>query len=101
MSRNPPARIALWTVMILVCFGCGKPSVEADVAPFQQAVADYLRANNMDLEVAAFRALDVEGDSARAEVSLGHAGGATGVKVRWTFQFARRAGSWQVTRHEQ
>jgi len=90
-------------VVIWVC-GCGggdKKPTAAEAAPFQSAIATYLDSKSMDLKVFDFRKLDVTDDLAEGEVSLEHAGGMVGPKVRWTFWFEKRNGTWVATRHEQ
>lgn len=91
--------------VLLATFMCGcggsKQLSDEQTAPFQVAIQAYLGAKSMDLKVYGFKRLEVDGSSAEADVSLEHAGGMVGPKVRWTFWFERRNGSWVATRHEQ
>ena len=88
-------------VFVFVLAGCGKPTPTADTAPFETAIASYLSDHQMGLKVAEFKELSVEGAKATAVVSLEHAEGMVGVKVRWTFEFEQRNGRWAAVRHKQ
>lgn len=92
--------LALSALCLCGC-GCGakRPS-PGETAPFQRAVEEYLRQHDMGMRVRAFRSLHVQGDRARATVSLREASGTVGVGVEWRFEFARRSGKWVVTRRE-
>jgi hypothetical protein len=86
------AVMALWSPG-----GCGGRGPTADTAPFETAVNSYLRAQSMEMKAGRFRSLEVDGDAAKATVSLAHAEGAAGVSVQWDFTFARRGGIWTVS----
>lgn len=96
------AHVAL-NVCVLLALGCGKSTPPVDPAPFKQAIHAYLDSKSMALKVYEFKELTVDGtgNSANAVVSLEHAEGMVGVKVRWKFTFARRQGKWVATSHEQ
>ncbi len=78
---------------------CGKgQAISADTAPFEAAIAAYLSAHSMDMQVAECRSLHVEGDEATAVCKMeDKAGLYGGVGVTWTWQFRRRPdGTWEV-----
>jgi hypothetical protein len=81
----------------LASCGKGEP-VSADTAPFEAAIAAYLDSHSMDMQVAEFRSLQVEGDGARAVCKMEEKAGLYGgVGVRWTWRFSRRpGGTWEV-----
>jgi len=83
--------------MILLLASCSGQKPLADTAPFEAAIAQYLKANSMGMKVHQFKELKIDGASANAEVSLGHAEEATAIKVRWGFEFRQQNGVWQVT----
>ena len=76
--------------------GSGKKAIEADPAPFEAAVTRFLKSHAMDMKVYRFRTLHIDGERATANVSLGHAGGATAIKVQWEFSFGKKGNVWQV-----
>ena len=82
--------------------GCSKSGddVSVDPAPFQAAIVDYLEKGNMGMAVHEFKELTVEGDTAKAMVSLESAD-VPGPKVRWTFEFAKDGDGWKATSHKQ
>jgi hypothetical protein len=83
--------------ILLVPAGCGGRKPAVDTAPFETAVNTYLRTQAMDMKAGRFRSLEVDGDTAKATVSLAHAEGAAGVSVQWRFTFARKGGEWAVS----
>lgn len=87
--------------LALVAYGCGKSAPTGDTTPFKVAIENYLNDHQMGLKVAEFKELSVEGAKATAVVSLEHAEGMVGVKVRWTFEFEQRNGRWAAVRHKQ
>gem|GEM_PF-3138994 len=84
-------------LMVLGLTGCGRGAAVQETAPFETAVNAWLRAQSMEMKAGRFRSLRVDGDAARAKVSLGHAEGAAGVSVQWDFTFARKGGAWVVS----
>ncbi|MHC4481610.1 MAG: hypothetical protein ACYS1C_11675 [Planctomycetota bacterium] len=87
------------------CFllrGADEQAVQADVAPFQEAIARYLEANSMGMKVTEFESLEVAGDSASVLCRMQEASGLYGgVAVRWRFTFQRDAhGTWRVSERE-
>ncbi len=93
--------LAMATLIAALVAGCGKAKApDIDTTPFRDAVQVYLASKSMDLKVFEFKTLAVEDNNAEAEISLEHAGGMVGPKVRWRFWFERKAGKWQVSRHE-
>jgi len=86
----------------LVLCGC-RPAASAavDPEPFKTAIVQYLQDHQMGLRIAEVRSLQVKDGKAEATVSLEHAEGMVGVKVRWTFDFEQRQGRWVAVRHQQ
>jgi len=89
--------------VLLLAVSCGgRSDVEQNTAAFQTAANSYLKSKSMDMKVASFKELSVDGNTAKAVISLEHAEGAAGVKVRWTFTFEKQNdGTWGVVSHEQ
>lgn len=91
--------IATALLLAPVLISCGKgEGVTADTAPFEAAIASYLSAHSMDMRIAEFRSLEVEGDAATAVCKMEEKSGLYGgVGVTWTWHFARSAhGTWEV-----
>ena len=94
--------------LLLVAFalaaatGCSNSGdeVSVDSAPFEAAIVDYLEKGSMGMAVHEFKELTVEGDTAKALVSLESAD-VPGPKVRWTFEFAKDSDGWKATSHKQ
>jgi len=87
-------------ILPFALWGCrGAPTPE-QTKPFREAIENYLRAHDMGMKVDRFRDLRVQGNSARAVVSMAEAEGMVGVRVEWTFDFARRNGRWVVVRRQ-
>lgn len=86
---------------IAVVLGCGAPAPTVDDAPFRDAVAQYLQANNMAMKIKDIKQSPaVEGDTATMTASMTHEQ-LGGPSVTWTFNFAEQPdGSWRVTKHE-
>ena len=102
LAFNPSVSALCVVSVLLLAYGCGGDAgVSGDTTPFAAAISSYLNDHSMDLKVVEFKELRTEGDTAQAVVSLTHAEGMVGVKVRWTFSFARRGGQWVATRHQQ
>ena len=81
--------------------GCRKSAPTYDTGPFKAAIESYLQDHQMGLRVVEFKELTVEAAKAQATVSLEHAEGMVGVKVRWTFWLEKRGGQWVAVRHKQ
>jgi hypothetical protein len=82
--------------------GCGAPPSPADVDPaFQDAIVQYLRANNMAMKIKEIkRGPEISGETAKLSASLVHEQLA-GPSVTWEFDFAKASdGKWQVTQHK-
>ena len=103
-AMSPPRFRWLAAAAALLVFalaGCGTSTPPADTTPFEAAIHSYLGDHQMGLKVAQFKELKVEGAKATAVVSLEHAEGMVGVKVRWTFEFEQHNGRWAAVRHKQ
>lgn len=95
-----PMPVMRWFVILsilLVSASCGSKGPAVDTKPFAAAIEDYLKVNSMGMKVHAFKDLQVEGNTATARVSLGHAEEATAIRVQWDFSFAQNNGHWTVT----
>jgi len=80
--------------------GCGKSGPETNTVPFRQAVNDYLANKNMDMTVADFESLEVDGDTAGAVCKLEATDDLYGgVGVHWSFTFRREDDAWRVESH--
>ena len=91
--------VALALAAATGCSNSGE-AVSADPAPFEAAIVDYLEKGSMGMAVHEFKELTVEGNSAKALVSLESAD-VPGPKVRWTFEFAKDGDAWKATSHKQ
>ena len=83
--------------------GCGgkESAVTADTAPFERAIAQYLTAKSLGMQVAEFEALQVKGDTAEAVCRMREESGMHRLTVRWRFRFTRKAADrWEVTSRE-
>ena len=89
--------MTILAALVLVASGCGKEAVDGDTAPFEAAIGQYLKANAMGMKVHRFKTLTIDANEAQARVSLGHADGATAVKVQWSFTFQKQGAAWKVT----
>ena len=94
-----PAAVLLLPVLLLAV-SCGKTEPSHDPAPFRKAIARYLDEHGMGMRVAEIKQLTVQDSTATAVVSMEHAEGIVGVKVRWTFSFEKRNGQWTAVRYE-
>jgi len=104
MTARAFVTTAVVAAVLASVLACGeKAELAADPAPFQAAVTAYLAAHSMDMAVASFESLSVEGDAATALCRMEEKSGLYGgVAVRWRFTFARQPdGSWRVLTHEQ
>jgi hypothetical protein len=91
--------ICIGTIFLL---GCGTPpATTVNDAPFREAVAQYLQANNMAMKIKDIKQPPaIEGNIATMTASMTHEQ-LGGPSVTWTFQFAKQpTGDWQVTKHE-
>ena len=90
---------ALLTAAMLAA-GCGKSGPETNTVPFRQAVNEYLANRNMDMTVADFESLEVDGDTAKAACKLEASDDLYGgVGVHWSFTFRREDDTWHVESH--
>ena len=97
---KPWASVWLVGLLLLCAVGCGKDEPMADTAPFQAAVTNYLAARSMDMRVAEFQSLEVEGETATAVCRLEEASGLySGVGVHWRFTFRRDDRGWTALKH--
>ena len=87
---------------LLFLRGGPEPAVDADPAPFREAVARYLADKNMDMKVTEFDSLEVQDGTAAAVCRMQQAGDLyTGLAVRWRFTFERTGdGPWRAVEHE-
>ena len=95
-------KLLLLTAALALLTACGqKTKIEGDPAPFQAAIADYLKAKSMDLAVRQLTLLKVTGEKAVAEADLTAADeGIAQVKVHWRFDFEKQPdGAWKATGH--
>lgn len=94
--------VLLAMALLCVAVGCGKKDVEADPAPFQAAIVNYLQVQCMGMKVNSFKTLKVQDAAATALVSLSAADeGVAPVAVQWQFTFAKQGdGTWKVSSHE-
>ena len=86
-------------LVALALAGCGdnRPT-PAETAPFQKAVEEYLGAKSMDMKVAGFESLDIDGDAAAADVQMAHKDDIVGLKPVWEITFKRTGGTWKVAK---
>ena len=103
LADSRRTRLLALSLSLLASFGCSKSGPVVDPAPFKTAIHAYLKSKSMGLKVYEFKEITVDetGNGAKAVVSLEHAEGMVGVKVRWTFTFAKQQGKWTATSHEQ
>lgn len=103
MQRNRTAQCYLvLNLCVLLALGCGKSAPPVDPTPFKEAIHKYLDSRSMALKVYQFKELTVDatGNGANAVVSLEHAEGMVGAKVRWKFTFAKQQDKWVTTSHQ-
>ncbi len=86
----------------LALAGCGdsRPT-SAETAPFQKAVEKHLAAKSMGMKVASFESLDIDGDSAAADVRMALKEDLYGLKPVWQITFKKTGGTWKVARVKQ
>ena len=86
--------------LVLLATGCGEdPPSRERAAPFEAAIAAYLKQHSMGMKVAEVKSLTVEGDTATATVALQEAEGLYNLKVTWDFAFRRAPNGWIATSH--
>ena len=87
-------------LIALALAGCGdsRPT-PAEAAPFRKAVEEYLTAKSMDMKAAGFESLEIDGDSAAAEVRMELKDDIyDGLKPVWEVTFKKTGDAWQVAR---
>ena len=90
---------ALCLAAVVTVAGCGKDApTAAETAPFEGAIKAYVASKHMEMKVAEFQSLEIEGDTATAVCKMQEAGGLYGnLSVEWTFTFGKnKSGVWQV-----
>ena len=93
--------VAIGLVAVSLAGGCTRSSrIAVDTGPFEAAIGRYLKGRSLGMRVHEFKELEVTDTRAEGLVSLEHAEGGTGLKVRWRFWFLRQNGEWRVSRHE-
>jgi hypothetical protein len=95
-------RATLFTAALaaILAAGCGKSGPETNTVPFRQAVNEYLANKSMDMTVAEFESLEVDGDVAEAMCKLEAADDLYGgVGVHWSFTFRHEDDAWRVESH--
>lgn len=93
-------RRALFLFVFLVgCGGSAATDPGADRPAFDQAVAAYLEAHNMDLKIEQYKAFSIgeDGNTATAEIAMGYAGGMIKATARFFFEFEKNGDAWTVT----
>ena len=92
--------VLLGTAVLLAC-GCAKKGpARAETAPFEAAIAAYLKQNNLGMKVAEFKSLTVTGDSATGTVAMQEAEGMYDLKVTWVFTFRKDKDGWKAVSYK-
>jgi len=88
-------------ICIILFSGCGKkPEIKAeDSKEFGKAIEDYMKTKNYGMAVSSFEELDISGDKASAVCRLNEAENLYAIKVRWSFDFNKNNGKWEVSSH--
>lgn len=93
----------IFTMGLVLCLvGCGgssAPAVGEQRQALDRAVASYLEDHDMDLKIDAYKTFSIseDGQTARAEIAMGYAGGMIKATARFNFDFEKQDGRWLVT----
>jgi len=82
----------------LALAGCGdnRPT-PAETAPFRKAVEEHLAAKSMGMKVTSFESIEIDGDSAVADVRMESKDEVyAGLKPLWQVTFKKTEGAWRV-----
>jgi hypothetical protein len=104
MTHWPRSIISLFLVVSVVCVfgvGCGKSAPTIPDAEIKAAVAPYLSAKSMRMEITEIRDVKVEGDTAVAVCKMKDTEGLYNLAITWQFTLARQDGKWRATGHLQ
>ena len=84
----------------LALAGCGDSGpTSAESAPFLKAVEEHLAAKSMGMKVASFKSLDIDGDTAAADVRMSLKDNVyDGLAQEWQFTFKKTGDTWRVAR---
>ena len=93
-------KIVTAVVLVGVCAalaGCGgKETTTVDPAPFKAALDAHCAANHMDMMVAEFKELEVEGDTATGKAAMRDKSELYGLTIVWDVKFEREGERWKV-----
>lgn len=93
--------LVLLGVLVLAQAGCRKPGPTKDVtAPFEAAIAAYLKQNSMGMKLIEFKSLTVTGDTATGVATMQEAESLYALKVTWEFTFRKDKTGWTAVSHK-
>ncbi len=88
-------------LLTMALCGCGESApTKEETAPFDAAIVEYLKDKQMGMQIAEFKTLTIDADTATASVAMKDAQGLYRVKVRWEFSFRKVNGHWKVLVHK-